>query len=339
MKQGRLVGIDLGMAIAVLAYSALSISGAVGSWEPLAGTFENNLLEDVFLALLFYMFGFRSSFVIRTALPGPRRSFRYFLVRGTSILLLGAIHYWLNNDLILLGIGFCVIFSPVFAMLHSSFLYFFMFAAAIVSLIVSLNFIEDAEYLSHYHDNWKELLLFTRQDAIIPWSLFYFSGMIIGRKNFGEPKWFRYFTSSSIIFLVFAVSMNYFINSFFKGSYLIDFEQVSRLFPFKINVYRPSFFLLALPLCNLMLIGASLLSEKTTDRPFWGGIFRIGQFHLSYVLIAILVSAALNGINVESWWIAPTVAGIFVIIMVSIATLTKDLIHHGPLEWLIQRMY
>lgn len=339
MKQGRVVGIDLGMAIALLAFSALIISGSVSSWESLAGTFENNIVEDVFPAFLFYMFGFRSSFVIRTALPGPKRSLRYFFVRGSAIIILGLLNYFLNDDLFLIGIGLCVLLSPVICLLHTSFLYFFMFSGAILSLIVSMGNIEDASMMLNSKQHWWEMFIFLRHDAMLPWLMFYFFGLIIGRKNFGEEKWFRYFFSSSVIFLAFSILANFLINNSFNGSYLQDEHGASRLFPFNIYLYRPAFLLMALPLCNLLLIASSLLSAKMMESKFWGGVFRIGQFHLSYLLIAITTSGLLHGTAEGQMAIASSISLAYVVLIFILATSTKDLIQNGPIEWFVQRMY
>lgn len=338
MTQGRVAGIDLSMAFSVLVLISLMFSGALSGWQGPLGAFENDIFEDSLIGFFFYMVGYRSKFIIRTLLQGPRRSGRYFLIRASAFLVLGSIGYFLFDNAILFSLSLALLLGPFLSQLHSNFLYFAIFGSALASLIFPLEYIESQGKPNVFFE-WWEQLLYLRYDSFLSWLMFFCYGMITGRTNFSDRKWRRNMKRGSLALLALAVIVHFLSFNFFKAGYLALDPRESRLLPWPLLSYRPSFLIGALPLCNLLLLWISRISPAIINSERWQFLGRIGIFHLSVLSAASLLAIILALIGPVPPWAAGISGIISSALIVLLFYIFQGKLRNGPVEWLIQRLY
>lgn len=338
MTQGRVAGIDLSMAFSVLVLISLMFSGALSGWHGPLGAFENDIVEDSLTGFFFYMVGYRSKFIIRTLLSGPRRSGRYFLIRASAFIVLGSIGFFLFDNAILLSLGLALLLGPFLSQLHSNFLYFVIFGSALASLIFSLEYIESQGKPNIFFD-WWENLLYLRYDSFLSWLMFFCYGMITGRMNYSDRKWRRNIKNGSLALLALAVVVHFLSFNIFKAGYLAVDPREPRLLPWPLLSYRPAFLIGAMPLCNLLLLWISRLSPGIMNSPKWQFLGRIGIFHLSVVSAASVLAVILAQLGPLPAWISAISGLIAAFSIVLLFYIFQGKLRNGPVEWLIQRMY
>jgi hypothetical protein len=338
MTQGRVAGIDLSMALSVLVLISIMFSGALSGWKAPIGAFENDIVEDTLTGFFFYMVGYRSKFIIRTLLSGPRRSGRYFLIRSGAFLILGGIGYFAFDNAILLSLGLALLLGPFLSQLHSNFLYFAIFGSALASLIFPLNYVESQGKPNIFFE-WWEHLLFLRYDSFLSWLMFFCYGMITGRMNFSDRKWRRNLRNGSLALVGFAIVIHFLSFSFFKAGYLAVDPRESRLLPWPLLSYRPAFLIGALPLCNLILLWVSSVGHLLMNSPKWQFLGRIGIFHLSVLTASSILAILLRLVGPSPEWLAGLIGLLAAGSIVLLFYLFQGKLRNGPVEWLIQRLY
>lgn len=346
MKAPRIAGVDLAYAISVCVVICFSLSAGFSGREASLSGVSFDLLTDTFAALFIFLNGITATLMMRRGNSSRRKMRRYLVRQGILFLILGFISsfFWPIQMLSLLGVLFLT--APILTQLTGSILRV-LYVVDVVSAILFFSF-GDAGGVStapafavneEFVLGYSSYFLVSGYFSLLPWAVFFISGVLFGRLDFLNPKIKR--TSGFLSWVAIIVGS---ILQIFGGSLFTTVAETKSLliFPF---IFTPefniiSFILIATGLSIILLNACIQWSEKKKGANARLLLQRMGSIkhslyvnHLIYGIVLILVFGS-RGIHDLGVMLA--LVGFFMGASVAFTWLWKKQFNLGPVEWVLK---
>lgn len=340
MAPARIAGIDLSIGLSVLLIVVVELIGEHGSWTRALGLYNHQVVDEFPYALFLFISGIRTTFISTSVFSDGPRLLRYYIYRSAGVLILGVLAYFAFSSLVLIHLGIMLLATIILSQLNSNILYFTGFMVLMLSLTLPLT-VSSSPTEALENSEWWSDALYLRNDAFIPLAMFYLAGMIYARSDFMSQQWQRFIRIVSVLVIIGTVLTHFASIDYFRSSYLLEVEDHARMFPITAFVYRPIYLMGIIPLVILILQLSTYLSMRKGDNLIVDGLSKIGQFHLSFFLLAIALTVFLglfispetpNGLVRWICW----GSGLLIFLLI---TIFRKQIRTAPVEWLVQRFY
>lgn len=346
MKEPRIAGIDLAYAISVFGVIFFSLSVGLTSCESTLSVVSYDLISDTFAALFLFLNGIMASLMMHCGISSRRKAKTCLIHKGILFIILGLAASILWPTQILVTIGLLLLISPLLTQVTGSILralyvvtitasiLLFSFGATDGATVVG-PFSLSSAFISHYAD----YTLVSGYYSLLPWAVFFLSGVLFGRLDFLNPKIRR----SSGFFSWIVIGAGSIVQILGGALFISKSHSKSDLvFPF---FYSPefniiSFILIATGLSILTLNLCVKMGEtkrRSEPRFFLQKMGSIKHFlyisHIVYGLVFILIFGQnqVDTIGQELCLIA-----FFIGVSIVFTWLWKKQFTLGPIEWVLK---
>jgi hypothetical protein len=348
-KSNRLLGIDLGYTVSLLGtvffiflfttnYFALRPGVLSHSW--------NIVVLDIFPAMFFFLNGTTISLTMRDRKVSSRKLLAYLTRRGMFLIIIGlaACYFWPMNAFILVGLFYAL--APNIVQWHDAILRFLViFGLFLTYGLLHLHVPSSIGYtLPEIHGggmvDLSGFLFFNGYFSILPWMLFFITGLVFGRGEIRPRGWLPPSSIVGLGFMVFGLILQFYLRKID-----VTFLDLMRFDNYIMNLrlLTPSFFFVA--------TGASIVFINTANNLFrtfelrwfvkYISLFSSMKYSILFFQLLIHISTIIltpgaffsNRIVLLSYVAGATIVTFYLSILWH-----KKISNKGPLEWTFKRI-
>lgn len=347
MASNRLIGIDACYVVALIGCVMYGYSFTVGDLVQNSLTHTKfNVFLDVFPALFFFLNGFTVTLTMRDRRISNRKLLSYSGKRGSVLLLTGLLFcaIWPMNILIASGMMFLLV--PFIAQWNNILIR--IITLLMVVFGISLLFLDVPAHTTYSLPmlgggeiyNGLGFMFFNGYYSLLPWIIFFFSGLIFGRMEVRPRGWLP---PSSVVGLGMIV-LSFVVNRYAK---VLDTDALllrrSDLFFMNIRLLFPSFCFYAVGL-SIVLVNACIFFFRKLESPNWLRFYQtISSMKYSVVLFYTLIgSITMVASNVQ--FFTKRMALIIYVLTATLLTFYLPFLwrqrvsEKGPMEFIIKRI-
>jgi uncharacterized protein len=195
MKAPRIASIDLAYAISVCVVICFSLSAGLTSRESTLSVVSYDLISDTFAALFLFLNGITASLMMRRGISSRRKAKAYLVRKGILFVIIGMATSILWPTQILVTLGLLFLAAPMLTQLTGSILRALYVVAIPASvLLFSFGATEGAAVLGTFStsadfiSNFVDYTIVSGYFSLLPWAVFFLSGVLFGRLDFLNPK-------------------------------------------------------------------------------------------------------------------------------------------------------